>query len=258
LRWNESGTHQARPAATSKGKERLKWKFMNRRQLTTELSHIDIGENLKPACSHARKLRLPLNTLVTFAPFRDRRDVPPPDVIAREFRRIKQHLARWCQRRGIRFTAVSVAHSAEDGSGRNAHQHTFMHLPSAALEELSAALGKIYDDSSSIVIDGRLWRIIDVSEGSDTRVKHASRYWGSTFDYITRHKSQQAYIADGKKSWRASRLDENGRHVGIKTPFVGRRWNVTRNINKHAIEAYEDAQRRKRFSAARHQRQAAA
>jgi hypothetical protein len=37
----------------------------------------------------------------------------------------------------------------------------------------------------------------------------------------------------------------------IKTPFVGRRWNVTRNINKHAIAAYEDAQRRRRFSAAR-------
>jgi hypothetical protein len=51
---------------------------MNRRQRTTELSHIDIKENLKPACSHARKLRLALNTLVTFAPFRDRRDVPRP------------------------------------------------------------------------------------------------------------------------------------------------------------------------------------
>jgi hypothetical protein len=35
-----------------------------------------------------------------------------------------------------------------------------MHLPSAALlEELSTALDKIYDDSGSIVIDGRLWRI---------------------------------------------------------------------------------------------------
>jgi hypothetical protein len=153
---------------------------------------------------------------------------------------------------------VSVAHSAEDGSGRNAHLHTFMHLPATLFEELRAALDKTYDNGSSIVIDGRLWRIIDVSEGSDTRVKHASRYWGSTFDYITRYKNQKAYIADGKRTWRASRLDEYGRHVGIKTPFVGRRWNVTRNINKHAIAACENAQLRKRLSATRHQRQAAA
>jgi hypothetical protein len=45
------------------GKERLKWKFMNTGQPTTELSHNDIEKNLKPACSHARKLRLPLNCL---------------------------------------------------------------------------------------------------------------------------------------------------------------------------------------------------
>jgi hypothetical protein len=90
------------------------------------------------------------------------------------------------------------------------------------------------------------------------RGRHVGHVGASTLDYITRHKTQRAFIADGKRSWRASRPDKNGRHVGIKTPFVGRRWNVTRNINKHAIAAYENAQLRKRLSATRHQRQAAA
>ena len=61
------------------------------------------------------------------------------------------------------------------------------------------------------------------------------------FEYITRFKTQQAYRANHGSTWRASRLDEKGRHRGIKCPFVGRRWNVSRNINAKARQAYDGA-----------------
>lgn len=117
----------------------------------------------------------------------------------------------------------------------NPHLHVLLHLPNAKLrEELQAALTAVYGYTHS----GGL--VAKVVAGTDRRIRHESGYWGSTFDYITRHKTQQAYRARGGSTWRASRRDENGRHRGIKCPFVGRRWNVSRNINAKARQAQRD------------------
>lgn len=193
---------------------------MNSRKLTTELSHHDIAA-LEHANYQARLLGLPLNTLITFAPWRDRPWGFNPGVeeVGRSFKRLRSHLDMWVRRHvKAPFTAIMVRHADEDG-GRP-HLHAFLHLPSRHYDDIRAALTKTYPDPG----------VIDVERGNDTRVKHSSGYWGSTFDYITRFKSQQAFFSQRGAAWRASRIDENGRHRGIKTPYVGRRWTCTRNI----------------------------
>ena len=89
--------------------------------------------------------------------------------------------------------------------------------------------------------------MIDVSDGGDIRKLHPSGFYGSTLDYLMRFKSQQAWWGGGKKTYRASIRDENGRRVGIKSPITGKRWGCTRNLNRRAVEAYrlERAERRK-------------
>jgi hypothetical protein len=107
-------------------------------------------------------------------------------------------------------------------------------LPNAKLrEELQAALTAVH----GYTLGGGF--VAKVVAGTDRRTRHESGYWGSTFDYITRHKTQQAYVAQGSNVWRASRRDGKGRHRGIKCPFIGRRWNVSRNINAKARQAHQ-------------------
>jgi hypothetical protein len=89
-----------------------------------------------------------------------------------------------------------VAHSADDGSGRNPHLHVLQHLPDAKHRpELQAALTAVYgytDETGGLVAN--------VCSGTDRRIRHESGYWGSTFDYMTRHKTQQAFVAGGRKT----------------------------------------------------------
>jgi hypothetical protein len=90
--------------------------------------------------------------------------------------------------------------------------------------------------------------VIDVREGGDIRKMHQpSGLWGSTLDYLMRFKSQQAWWGGGKKTYRASIRDENGRRRGIKSPITGKRWGCTRNLNHYAVRAYwlDRAERRK-------------
>jgi hypothetical protein len=209
---------------------------MNRRKCSTELSCDDIKE-LEASKDHARVLGLELNTHLTFAPYSDSVAIPSAPDIAATFDRLLKHLTGWVRRHARKpFTYIRVAHSSDDSTGRNPHLHVLLHLPKAKLrEELQAALTAVYGYTHS----GGL--VAKVVAGTDRRTRHdESGYWGSTFDYITRHKTQQAYRAGGGSTWRASRRDENGRHRGIKCPFVGRRWNISRNINANARQAQRD------------------
>lgn len=125
-----------------------------------------------------------------------------------------------------KLTYIAVRHADEDGA--RPHLHPVLHLPSHKHREaLAAALYAIYGDSG----------VIEVVQASDKQALHASGYWGSTFDYVTRFKSQKAYRKQGGRSWRASRRDENGRHVGIKTPYEGRRWTCSHHLNPCRIAA---------------------
>ena len=159
--------------------------------------------------------------------------IPSADDIAENFKRLLTYLSIWTRRHtGARFTYIRVAHSADDGTGQNPHLHILLHLPDAKhRDELQADLTAIYGYTAAGA------PVVKVCSGTDKRVRHESGYYGSTFDYITRHKTQQAFVAGGRKTWRASRRDENGRHRGIKCPFVGRRWNVSRNINGKARQS---------------------
>jgi hypothetical protein len=213
---------------------------VNLRKCSTELSRDDIAE-LEAAKDHARAIDLELNSHLIFAPYLDDDvyldDVPipsPPDIAA-IFERLLKHVSVWTLRHTRRrFTYLRVVHSAEDSSGHNPHLHIFMHLPNSKFrEELQAALIQVY----GYTLAGGL--VAKVKIGTDRKTRHESGYWGSTFNYITRFKTQQAYVAQ-RGVWRASRRDENGRHRGIKCPFIGRRWNVSRNINANARHAQRD------------------
>jgi hypothetical protein len=92
--------------------------------------------------------------------------------------------------------------------------------------------------------------VIDVREGGDIRRPHPSGFFGSTIDYLMRFKSQQAFVADGGRAWRASVkltvIDgKTGRtrtiNRGIKSPITGKRWGCTRNISPRAIGLYLEA-----------------
>jgi hypothetical protein len=219
---------------------------LNNRKLTHELSHLDIAE-LESARHHAHAIGLELNSHVCFTPYVDVDDIPTPLDVAATFRRFLKHLGIWVPRHtGRRFTYVRVVHTAEDGSGRNPHLHVFMHLPTAQHRALlQEALSKVHGT------DARGGLVAAVHVGSEQLTKHPSGYYGSTLDYMTRHKSQKAYFRQRGRTWRASTRDENGRHRGIKTPFVGSRWGTSRNINAQAREAYDDARRRAVISAQR-------
>lgn len=228
---------------------------MHVRKLSTELSHLDIAE-LEAAKHHAQTLGLPLNTHLTFSPYRDTDSVPSPGDIAATFGRLLKHLGMWVPRHtGLRFTYLRVCHADEDG--RHPHLHVLLHQPSREhLAPLQAALTSVY----GYTVDGGL--VADVRVGTDKRTKHSCGYYGSTFDYLTRHKSQKAFRKQGGSTWRASRRDANGRHRGIKCPFVGRRYATSQDIGRRARESHEDARRRAivsaRISAERRNHRAAA
>ena len=217
----------------------------NYRKRTAELSCADI-KALKAARDCAKDIGLELNTHITFAPYSDGGEVLlSPDEIARNSRRLLKHLTIWVKRRSRRqFTYISIVHTDEDGSGRNPHLHILMHLPNAKLrDELQAMLIARYGYTAA----GGL--VAMVRDGFEP-ILHESGYWSSTFNYLVRFMTQQAYVANGRRMWRASRCDEKGRHVGIKCPFIGRRWNTSRNINAKARQTYNEA-KRKALTAAR-------
>ena len=213
---------------------------------TTELSAADCRD-LKNACRHARELRQPLNTLVTFAPYPGSK--PTPTARAKDLNRLRTYLNTWMRRHHrASLTALHVWHS--DVTGRNPHVHVFMHCPPRLRDELNRALVGLYPAG-----------VIDVREGGDIRRPHPSGFFGSTLDYMMRFKSQQAFVADGGRAWRASVkltvIDgKTGRtrtiNRGIKSPINGKRWGCTRNISPRAIGLYLDAK-----SAARAQAKAA-
>jgi hypothetical protein len=155
---------------------------MNRRRLTTELSVADIKE-LEAALLHARIIGHPLNSLITFAPFRSCDDVPTPEMRTKEWRRLQSYLGMWAKRHDFDFTAIWVWHAAEDG--RNPHVHVFAHLPKSQLRnDLQAALAKLYPDPN----------VIDVRAADDFLRRHSEEGYGSLFGYLIRFMSQQAYI----------------------------------------------------------------
>jgi hypothetical protein len=206
---------------------------------SSELSHHDI-RGLQAARDHAHRIGRPLNTHVCWRQYPG--VMPDPAARSRDTNRFFTHLRTWTRRHtGRPFTALWVWHSDEDGSGRNPHLHVLMHLPARLREELHCALQAKYAAGA-----------IDVRDGTYISVPHPSGYWGSTFGYITRHMSQQAFVMLSGKSWRASRRDPNsGKHVGIKTPILGKRWGCTRNISPKAVEAHLAAQSAERELARR-------
>ena len=203
-------------------------------RVTTALEVPDCRD-LKRACGLARDLGRPLNTLVTFAPYPG--SLPSPEARAVDLNRLRTYLRKWAHDHlGKPLFAVHVWHS--DVTGRNPHVHVFMHCPPRLRDELREALDGVYPEP----------RVIDVCYGSDTRKMHQpSGWWGSTLDYLMRFQSQQAWWGGGRKTYRASVRDENGRRRGIKAPILGKRWGCTRNLNHRAVQAYwlERAERRK-------------
>jgi hypothetical protein len=148
-------------------------------------------------------------------------------------RRILKHLNVWAARHtGGPFTAIRVCHADEDGS--RPHLHIFMHAGNAR-RDLQAALDRVYPAPD----------VVDVEIGSDRSVRHPSGYYGSTFGYLTRFRSQQAFWAANGREWRASRPDEKGRRRGIACPFVGRRWATTHNLTPKARTAHRIANERR-------------
>ena len=140
--------------------------------------------------------------------------------------------------------ALHVWHS--DVTGRNSHVHVFMHCPPRLRDELNRALVGLYPAG-----------VIDVREGGDIRRLHPSGFFGNTLDYMMRFKSQQAWWADGGRTYRASIRDEKGRCRGIKSPITGKRWGCTRNISSRAIDAFLAAKAEARAAAIRATRRAA-
>ena len=192
------------------------------RKWTTELSARDCRD-LKQACAHARELRQPLNTLVTFAPYPG--TLPTPAARSIDLNRLLSHLRMWL-RRHLHAPLVGLWVWHSDVTGRNPHVHVFLHCPKRLRNDLRTALDAAYPEPG----------LIDVSDGYDIRQLHHSGFLGSTLDYLMRFKSQQAWWAD-KKTYRQSVPDENGRRRGTKSPITGKRWGCTRNIASRAIDA---------------------
>ena len=202
---------------------------------TTALSAGDC-RSLKQACTHAREIGYPLNTLVTFAPYRG--SLPPPAARSKDLNRLRTYLGTWIGRHhGKPLVALHVWHS--DVTGRNPHVHVFMHCPPRSRDELSRALVALHPPG-----------VIDVSEGGDIRRPYipGSRFLGSTLDYLMRFKSQQAWWGD-RDTYRESIRDAKGRRRGIKSPITGKRWGCTRNIASSAIDAHWEAKAKARVAA---------
>jgi hypothetical protein len=208
---------------------------VNRRKLSKTLSHDDV-KKLREAMLHASLIDRELDTLVTFSPWRDQPGVSQdPVTIADVFRRFLKHVGVWAARHtGGPFTAIRVCHADEDGS--RPHLHIFMHAGNAR-RDLQVALDLVYPAPG----------VVDVRIGSDRSARHPSGFYGSTFGYLTRFRSQQAFVAAKGREWRASRPDEKGHHRGIACPFMGRRWAITRNLGPKDRTAHRISNERRRL-----------
>jgi hypothetical protein len=137
----------------------------------------------------------------------------------------------WLRRRsGLQLTFIRVVHTNDDGSGRDPHLHVFLHVPDAKRrDQLQAALTKVHGYTAA----GGL--VAHVCVGTDKRVRHeGSPYWGSTFDYITRYQTQQAFV----RWWRQNmaristrRTRPSSRH---QVPVCGQ---ALGNLTQHQCES---------------------
>ena len=155
---------------------------MNCRRVTNFFSVDDIKE-LEAAEGHARRIGCRFNCLLTLAPFRDCDGVPTPETRMEAWERLHSHLSMWAKRRGFAFTALWAWHADEDGS--NPHVHVFAHLPTSRRRyDLQAALLNVYPDPG----------VIDVREANDFVRRHSDKGYGSVLGYLTRFRSQQAFM----------------------------------------------------------------
>ncbi len=225
---------------------------MNFRTQTTELSHVDV-DGIFSANRFAGSLGLRLNTLATYAPYKDFQGVPAPAAVAAKFGKFLKHLSMTVWRQtGAPFTYICVVHANEDGSCP--HLHVFHHVPAPASQRralLQAMFTRVYGHTNG----GGL--VAHFAEGGDTSRQHDCGYYGSTVGYMCRFMSQQAYEKLGRKFWRASARNADGVHVGIKAPFTGKRWRTSRNINAKAQEAHQQTITNARISAEKAQVSAA-
>ena len=189
---------------------------------TTELSARDCRD-LKNACTHAREIGRPLNTLVTFAPYPG--SLPTPAARSTDLNRLRNYLNTWIRRHcGVSLTALHIWHS--DVTGRNPHVHVFMHCPRRLRKELEHALVPLYPA-----------RVIDISDGGDIRKPHPL---GTLWQHagLPLPLQEPTSVVGDRKTYRASIRDDKGRRRGIKSPIIGKRWGCTRNISPRAVEAH--------------------
>jgi hypothetical protein len=183
---------------------------------STDWLGVQAVKKLRSAQTFAGVIGLPLNALVTVAPFRggewDGARCP-----ADEFAALRNWLGVWIRRNAeVPFTSVSVVHAKSDGT--DAHLHALLHLSRRALiADLKVALATRYPEPGATHIradDGRCYR-------------HDSGYYGSTLNYMISHMSPQA-------AWALKMLGQRTRRRRDRAPFVGKRYFITANIGERA------------------------
>ncbi len=203
--------HSAKPSGRGGARnraDRVTW-FLSAKQV----------ENLQAAVKHAALLRLPLNRMITV--HWESGGVSPARMV-KATGRFLDLLTRWLARRGTRTAWIAVH---ENGTGKGAHAHILVHVPSSLVKALGGRnrawlrriCGRPYRDG---VIHSRPVGGLLGAEQSNEPAFVANL--GAALSYVTKGADPSAAAVCG-----LHRVDGGG-------PVIGRRCSTSQNIGAKA------------------------
>lgn len=182
---------------------------MNRRKTTKGLN-TDQVKNLNWAWHHARKIGLPLNTLVTFRPLDH--DTMTPDELADLFSKLRNKIGVYARQRGFAPTFAWSREVNPDGSGE--HLHVIVHIPDRWRDDFEETALRWMPGPGEADVRRAHYGIITTRDGK----RH------SIIGYITKQMTQQAW-------WKRGLRRVSGGAI------LGKRGGVSQNIDWKARAA---------------------
>lgn len=197
---------------------------MNVRGLCPALDHGAVRE-LLDAEHFAEKIGKKLNTTVTIHP---KFLAEYPADVGRWLSKLLNTLRVWCTRAGFGYYAIWVRENYE--GDRREHIHLLMYVPAREREAFATALRRWLPGSENV---------IDIGKPEYGRDRFG-RVTNKALTYMLKQMTLQAWFALDKRVRREKHCRET--HMPV-APVLGRKWNVSRTLNKAARDAFWTARR---------------
>jgi hypothetical protein len=189
---------------------------MNLRRMTKGLTTAQVKE-LNEAWHHAQRVGLPLNTFVTFRPFREMTDVEHCEHYAA----IRNKVGIYARQRGFTPAFVWSRESNPDGYGE--HLHMLIHVPRRFREHFLKTVIGWDSDPAAIVVKDADQKTVMTDDG----------YVHSAIGYLSKQM-------DNRARWR------RGLRPQKPGPILGKRAGISATLNQKARDAFLATDRARR------------